>query len=356
MQLVNRLPQERFHHAVISLTTCTDFQHHFHHPFVSFHALHKQEGKDFMVWFRLWRLLRQLKPDLVHTCNLAAMEAVIPAMLAGIKVTLHAEHGRDSYDPDGTKFKYRLLRRFLAPFVDVFIPVSQELAVWLTKIINIPPEKIRCIINGVSIPEPSRALKRHFSIKKNFAPPEAFVIGTVGRMWPIKDHITLVHAFARLCQLAPQRTLRLVIVGDGPQRQSVEQLITQLNLKNQIKITGWRDDVHELLQEFDLFVLSSLAEGTPLTILEAMAVGLPVVATAVGGVPDVVIEQQTGQLAPPNNPDALASAMLVYLSDPTLAACHGAAGRERVLQYFSMNQMVEAYRILFEETWLRKIK
>ncbi len=355
MNLVNLLPPERFEHAVISLTICTDFQHRFHHPAVTFHSLHKQEGKDWMVWVRLWRLLRRLRPDLLHTCNLAAMEAVIPAWLAGVGFACHAEHGRDSYDPDGTKFKYLLLRRLLTPFVDRFIPVSRDLEGWLRDKVKVPEAKINCIINGVSLPEQSRLAGRVDLPKGDFAPSSAFVIGTVGRMWPIKDHLNLVHGFARLCQQEPEWLLRLVIVGDGPQRPEVERLIEQLGLSGRVWITGWREDVTELMLGFDLFVLSSQAEGTPLTILEAMAAGLPVVSTRVGGVADLVVHQQTGYLVPAGDAEELASAMHYYL-DPVVAASHGAAGRARIREHFSIHSMVEAYRLVFEKPWLRKIK
>ncbi|MBF0427911.1 MAG: glycosyltransferase, partial [Magnetococcales bacterium] len=182
-----------------------------------------------------------------------------------------------------------------------------------------------------------------------------FIIGTVGRMWPIKDHDNLVQAFALLRQLAPARILRLVIVGDGPERGAVEKRIVELNLTEQVQITGWRTDIAEILSKFDLFVLSSKAEGTPLTILEAMAYGLPVVSTQVGGIADLVVTGKTGELVPPNNPQALAKAMAIYLNGD-LATRHGEAGRERVAHHFSIDRMIEAYRNLFEETWLRKNK
>ncbi|MEO5333713.1 MAG: TIGR03088 family PEP-CTERM/XrtA system glycosyltransferase [Magnetococcus sp. YQC-5] len=347
MNLINRLPPDRFDHAVICLTTCTAFQHRIHHPTVTFHALGKREGKDLLVWFRLWRLLRRLQPDVVHTLNLAAMEAVVPATLAGVPVTIHAEHGRDSYDPDGTNPKYLLLRRCLTPFVDAFVPVSGDLETWLLHKVGVPEAKIHRIINGVTLPDACKKVTR--------SPMDPLVIGTVGRIWPIKDHLTLVQAFARLCQLHPQQEFRLVMVGDGPHRPAVETLIDHLGLSGLVWITGWREDVPDLLLGFDLFVLSSLAEGTPLSILEAMAAGLPVVATRVGGVPDLVIEGQTGQLVPPEDPDSLALAMLSYL-DPMLAIRHGSSGRERIKTHFSMDIMVKSYQTLFEQAWLQKAK
>ncbi|MBF0270871.1 MAG: TIGR03088 family PEP-CTERM/XrtA system glycosyltransferase [Magnetococcales bacterium] len=339
--LVNGLPQERFEHAVISLTEITSFRHRIHHPRVTFHALHKKPGKDLAVWVRLWRFLRAWRPDLVHACNLATLEAAIPARLAGVPGFIHAEHGRDTHDPDGTKAKYLLLRRLLTPWVDAFVPVSGDLERWMRHTVKIPPRKIHPILNGVPLPPP-----RPDQPEETRSGP--FTIGTVGRMWPIKDHLNLMRAFQRLCQRLPEAPVRLVIVGDGPERPAVEALAARCHLTDRLQITGWQTDVLPFLHGFDLFVLPSKAEGTPLTLLEAMAVALPVVATRVGGVPDLVIENHTGHLVPPNDPEALAEAMLDYLLHPTQGRLHGLAGRQRVATRFSLEGMIGAYQKLFE--------
>lgn len=339
--LVNLLPQESFDHAVVSLTELSAFQNRFHHPRVTFHALHKQPGQDPMVWVRFWRLLRRLKPDLVHACNLATLEAAIPTRLAGVRCFVHAEHGRDTHDPDGTNRKYLLLRRLLAPWVDACIPVSRDLEQWMIETVHTPRAKIHRIINGVHLPERADRLDRD--------PDRAFTIGFIGRLWPIKDPVNLLRAFHRLRQELPDFPMQLLMVGDGPERPTLELLAEQWHLGDALRMVGWQTEVTPFFRQFDLFVLPSKAEGTPLTVLEAMAMALPVVATRVGGVGDLVEEGVTGRLVPPNDPQALAQAIQEYLLDPARAQVHGEAGRNRVAARFPMNDMIAAYEKLFSE-------
>ncbi|MBF0212043.1 MAG: TIGR03088 family PEP-CTERM/XrtA system glycosyltransferase [Magnetococcales bacterium] len=338
--LVNRLPSDRFTHAIVSLTELTDFQHRIVTPQVTFHALHKRPGQDWPVWIRFWKLLRQLRPDLVHACNLATLEAVIPTRLAGIRRFVHAEHGRDSHDPDGTKTTYLMWRRLLNPWVDRFVPVSRELEQWMLHTLRIPPRKIRLIVNGVTLPPPRPAPPTD--------PDRPFVIGTVGRLWPIKDPLNLVEAFHRLRQRLPDKKIQLLMVGDGPERPSVESLAARHQLTEQLHITGWQTEVAPFFDRMDLFVLPSKREGTPLTLLEAMAHGLPVVATRVGGIPELVRENHTGQLVAPGDPEALAVEMAGYLLDPDKTRRHGAAGRQRVAEHYAMERVVSSYQALFE--------
>ncbi|MEO5346420.1 MAG: TIGR03088 family PEP-CTERM/XrtA system glycosyltransferase [Magnetococcus sp. YQC-9] len=339
--LINHLPRERFDHALISLTEITEFKQRIHHPRITFHALHKREGKDPAVWWRLWKLLRQLRPDVVHACNLATLEAAIPARLAGVRRFIHAEHGRDSHDPDGTNRKYLMLRRFMIPWVDAFVPVSRDLGDWMIRTVRIPPAKVHPITNGVKLPPDVARLDRMTN------PSGPFVIGHVGRMWPIKDPLNLLEAFSLVCRRFPERALELVMVGDGPERPAIEAGIARWQLGDRVHLAGWQMDVLPFWETFDLFVLPSRAEGTPLTILEAMAHGLAVVATRVGGVGDLVEDGRTGQLVPPSDPQALADAMALYLADPALCNVHGAAGRARVAARFTIERMIQAYQELF---------
>ena len=350
VNLINHLPAERFHHVVISLTECSDFKKRINHPNVTFYQFDKKEGKDPAVWWRLWRLLQQIKPDILHTCNLATLEGVIPARLAGIPLVIHAEHGRDAYDLDGSNWKYLLLRRLLIPFVDYVVPVSEDLAQWLENRVKVPEGKIKKIINGIDSPLPPRSYDSRSPLPDpGFAPAETLIIGTVGRLWPVKDQANLLLAFAHLLTLLDEekKLLRLVLIGDGPQRAELEALAQELNIHEQLWISGWRDDVAQLLRGVDIFALPSLAEGTPLTILEAMAAGLPVVATQVGGVADLVIDGVTGALVPAADHQALAQALFTYIKDPALAPAQGRAGYERYAQKFTLERMVEQYKDLF---------
>ncbi|MBF0142984.1 MAG: TIGR03088 family PEP-CTERM/XrtA system glycosyltransferase [Magnetococcales bacterium] len=357
--VIDGLDPGRFRHAVIALTEVTAFRERIRAPQVSFHALGKREGKDLAVWVRLWRLLRHLRPAILHTLNIATLEGVVPAFLAGVPVRIHAEHGRDSYDLDGSNRKYRLLRQLLMPLVDRVVPVSHDLERWLLAQVKVPPAKVRFIMNGIDqeLYRPAHAAEsRGGGYPPGFGEPGCRVIGTVGRLWAVKDHANLLRAFALLRQEVERRSgpgerrrLRLVVVGDGPLRPELTALAARLEIADAVWITGWRGDVAVLMRRFDLFVLSSLAEGSPLTVLEAMATALPVVATRVGGVADLLAgdDGQLGRLVPAADPAALAAAMGRALADPEWLSRQGREGRTRVERCFGRERMVAAYRDLF---------
>ncbi|MBF0348930.1 MAG: TIGR03088 family PEP-CTERM/XrtA system glycosyltransferase [Magnetococcales bacterium] len=355
VNLIDRLPRDSFEHHVIALTQCGTFKNRIRHPRVQFYDLNKKEGKDPWVWFRLWKRLRQIQPDLLHTFNIGTLEGVIPAFFAGRPVTIHAEHGRDSYDPKGEHRTYLLLRRLLSPWVDRFVCVSKDLHTWMVNRVGIPEAKVRLIINGIDTqhfhPGPNPPL-----LPPEFTSEHPFIIGTVGRLWPIKDQGNLIRALAHLRHQHPMgfQRCRLILIGDGPNRQELELLAQQSGIADRLWITGWRDDVASLLRCLDLFVLPSLAEGTPLTLLEAMATRLPVIATRVGGVADLIQDTTTGTLVPPSNPEALAAALIQHLDHPSWSQEMGIRGRAWVETHHSVDSMVERYLILFRNALLQK--
>jgi glycosyltransferase involved in cell wall biosynthesis len=178
---------------------------------------------------------------------------------------------------------------------------------------------------------------------------DRLVVGTVGRLEQVKDQKTLVSAFAKLLRRQPAgaREARLILVGDGSLKADLHRAIDEAGIADRVSITGWSDDVRGALREFDVFVLPSLKEGISNTILEAMACELPVIATAVGGNPELVVDGETGFLIPAQAPDRLAEAMGAYVAAPALAREHGLAGRKRVEAKFSLTKMVEAYDRLY---------
>ncbi|HEX9625683.1 MAG TPA: TIGR03088 family PEP-CTERM/XrtA system glycosyltransferase [Acidiferrobacterales bacterium] len=352
VNLINAMPVERYRHAIVCLTDYSRFRERIRRPDVAVYALHKRPGKDLGLYWRLWRLLRRVRPDIVHTRNLAAVDCLVPAALAGVPHRVHGEHGRDVVDLDGRNWKYRLLRRLTRPLVGRYIPLSEDLEAWLHESIGVPRRRLRRIYNGVD----SRRFHPHAGGRRplpiaGFAAPDSLIFGTVGRMQPVKDPLNLVRAFLRLRELAPgeRGRLRLVLVGDGPLRTEAEVLLAAAGAREQAWLAGARDDVPELLQGLNVFVLPSIAEGISNTILEAMACGLPVVATRVGGNAELVVAGETGQLVPASDPDALARAMLAYVREPQRAAREGAAGRVRIEQRFSLDAMVERYMAVYDE-------
>lgn len=348
VNLVNRLPEARFRHAIVCLTDYTDFRRRIARPDVSVHAIHKGPGHDPGAWLRLYRLFRMLRPAVVHTRNLGCLEALLPAWLAGVPARVHGEHGWDVFDPDGRSRKYRLLRRLHSPLVDRYVPLSRELETYLVDAVGIPPARLTRIYNGVDTARfhPGDGA----GLPAGFASPDSLVIGTVGRMHGVKDQRNLAQAFVELARLVPTQAarLRLVLIGDGPLRAECQALLARAGLAEQAWLPGSRDDVPGLLRALDLFVLPSQAEGISNTILEAMACGLPVVATAVGGNPELVADGATGALVPPNDPTALAVALQAYVIDPARRAAHAAAARQRVETRFSLANMMARYAALYE--------
>jgi len=353
VNLINRMPGQRYRHTIVCLTGYTDFRKRIQKD-VPVYAMAKREGKDPSLYFRLWRLFRSLRPDIVHTRNLATLEAQLPAFLAGVPHRVHGEHGRDVHDLDNTSRKYRLLRAAYRPLIQRYIPLSQELAKYLERDVGVQPAKIVPICNGVDTERfhPAVALEeRMYLLPAGFADRDTLVIGTVGRLEKVKDQVTLARAFVELVQRFPKARdrLRLAIVGEGSLRGQVESVLSQAGLMSSAWLPGARADVPQLLRSFDVFVLPSLAEGISNTILEAMASGLPVVATNVGGNGELVLDGQHGYLVPRNDPVAMAERLGRYILDDTLRAAHGRLSRQRAEQAFSLGGMVDRYTEVYDD-------
>jgi sugar transferase (PEP-CTERM/EpsH1 system associated) len=351
VNLINRMPFHRYRHAVVSLTDYTDFRSRIERSDVRVLALHKREGKDLGAYWRLWRVLRHLRPAIIHTRNLAALDGIVVAALAGVSRRVHSEHGRDMIDLHGSSTKYRLLRRLCRPLVHKYIPLSNDLATWLRDMIGVPESKIEQIYNGVDTVRfhPSQRARAPLPVA-SFAPPGTVVIGGVGRLAPVKDPLTLVRAFLELLKSIPEarKRLRLILVGDGPLRGQVEALLNGADAMSIAWLAGTRSDIPGLLRGMDIFVVPSLAEGISNTILEAMASALPVVATRVGGTPELLTEGVTGMMVPTADPVAMAGRLRTYIESPELRASHGRAGRERVEKSFSLEVMVKRYLSVYD--------
>lgn len=350
---------DRFRHAVISLTGFGALRLEIEHVVVASLSLEKKSGKDWWCYFRFWRALRMLKPDLVQTYNIGTLDLAPVARLAGVHTLIHAEHGRDATDPEGNNLKYQRLRRWMAPLISRYVAVSHDLLVWLTDRVGIQPAKVAYIANGIDEAKFNR-LCMGFEPRRrlgDFAPPGTVLVGNVARLDKVKDHEGLIFAFKILHEQPGKNnaSVRLIIAGEGPQRGALERQIGQLGLTETVRLLGNRDDVAHLLAECDVFALSSIAEGMPLTLLEAMAAGLPVVATDVGGVASVVEAGVTGTLVRPGDPHALAEALSAYVEDESLRHRHGEAGCVRVAAQFSLSMMVSAYAALYDELLGRQV-
>lgn len=350
VNIVNGLPANEFDHAIIALTQASEFSKRIRRPDVRIYPLNKRPGKDWGAYLRLWQLLRQIKPAIVHTRNVGTMDCQLIAWLAGVPVRIHGEHGWDVHDPDGLNRKYLRVRRLFNPFVHRFVTVSRDLQEWLVQRVGIRSSKVMQICNGVDTQRFGQAASAaRQRLPAEFSPPGCCVIGSVTRLTEIKDPLSLVRAWlaVRAPLAAEGHDVRLALIGDGPLRGAIEAEIAAAGATGFAWLAGSRDDVAELLRALDVFVLSSLREGISNTVLEAMATGLPVIASATGGNLELIENDVTGMLTPPGDTARLANALSSYVKDPARRAAHGAAARRRAERVYSLSGMMNRYRELY---------
>ena len=357
INLINHMPYDRYRHAIICLMDSTDYSQRVERNDVRLYELHQRKGGGLTVHKRFFKMLRSLRPAIVHTRNLPALEFQVIAALAGVRARVHGEHGRDMYDLDGSSRKYNLLRKAIRPFVGRYTAVSADLARWLMDTVGVRPDRVNQIYNGVDVVKfhPRRTSTERI-YPEGFAKSGCFVVGTVGRMEAVKDQLTLVRAFLHLVQnnRNTRERMRLIIIGDGSLRRPAMELLRNADAENLAWLPGDRKDVPELLRSMDLFVLPSLREGISNTILEAMASGLPVVATHVGGNPEIVESGVTGMLVPHSDPISMAEAIRNYVANPVKVNNHGLAGRQRTVKRFSMNAMITGYLKTYDSALQRE--
>jgi sugar transferase (PEP-CTERM/EpsH1 system associated) len=227
--------------------------------------------------------------------------------------------------------------------------LSNDLHRYLVERVGVPAALVDEICNGVDTERFHPARGRETIEDCPFRDSSVWLVGTVGRMQAVKDQVNLARAFVRAIEIDPaQRArLRLVLIGDGPLLAEARTVLEAAGLSALAWLPGERSDVPAVLRGLDLFVLPSLAEGISNTILEAMATGLPVIATAVGGNPELIEVGRTGQLVPAGNPELLAELIVAYARDPETAQAAGRYGRKRVEGKYSLAGMVERYDALY---------
>ncbi len=355
VNLINHMPASRFRHAVICMTDYSDFRNNIRRDDVTVYALHKQPGKDPRVHLRLWRVLRELRPDIVHTRNLGTLETQFTAMLAGVRLRVHGEHGWDIGDTDGSNRRNQRLRRLARPLVGEYIALSRHQVDYLRRVIAVGESRLTHICNGVDVDRfhPPRA-GRETPLESGFT-ADTLVIGAVMRMQAVKGPDVLLEAFLRLRERSPEarRRLRLMMIGDGPLLEPLRNRVAEAGAGSEVWLPGRRGDIPALMRGMDLLVVPSHAEGICNTLLEGMATGLPVVATAVGGNPDLVAGGVSGSLVSRVDAEELSRAIEAYLHDPERISREGRAARERAERQFSLSVMVDAYMGVYERILTR---
>ena len=303
------------------------------------HELSRKSAFDVRLVASLAAIMRRRRIDVVHTHAWGTLvEGWTAARLAGVKHVVHGEHGTMETRPMNVAVQRRLWRR-----VDKLLAVSRDLAGRMAATTGIPRSCIEVIPNGVDFgdPMPREAARAALSLGQ-----DAFVALAVGRLVPVKNYRLLLAAARALASTIPH--CQFLIAGDGPLKAELEREIAAQNLGGTVKLLGLRQDIPALMAAANVFVLTSSSEGMSNTILEAMAAARPVVATRVGGNPELVQEGITGLLIDPKAPTELCVALDSLAADPSRVRRMGNAGRQRVEREFSRARMIENYSQMYE--------
>lgn len=303
--------------------------------------------------FRLARLMRQYRPHIVHSRNWGAIEAVAAAKLAGVPVVIHSEHGYEVDMFSGLPMRRRLFRRASYAMADATFAVTRELRDFHARQAWIHPRSMGVMYNGVDTQRFAPSREARIAMRQELGLPEtSFVVGSVGRLVPIKDHQTFLKAAATLVKNGLD--IRVLLVGSGPERERLQSLASANNLEGRVCFTGDSGRVPELLNAMDVFVLPSLGEGMSNTLLEAMACGLPTLATNVGGNPEIITDNLNGCLFAPGDVAWLASKLELLARDPGLIHQLGTAARNHAIESFSLSRMLELYRSFYLDLAARR--
>lgn len=306
-------------------------------------SLNKHAGLDWMAVARLAHLIRRIRPHVLHTHHTGALiYGTAARMLAGTRGHIHTEHSHDILDASG---RLRFLQRVLSAAPLTTVCVAEEVRQYLGLVAGIPWERMAVLQNGVDTDRFAPGGANPRLLRELGVEDDGPVVVTVGRLDPLKDQATLIKAFAMVRQRVPNAWL--LLVGDGPLRRSLAELASDCGQSDRVVFAGVRTDVERILPLCSVFALSSTNEGLPLVALEAMASGLPLVATSVGGIPQLVEDGNTGLLCPAGDMAALADALVRALTDDGVGRALGANGRRLVETRHSLQAMVAAYEALY---------
>jgi sugar transferase (PEP-CTERM/EpsH1 system associated) len=351
LRLLERIDRARFAPIVCALDEAGSLAGELDRLGVPLHVLPRRRGLDPSLVFELAALFRREHVAVVHTHNptphlYGALAAAVASRSARTRPRLpraiHTKHGRNEL---GSKRKI-LVNRIAAAFTDVLVAVGKDTRSVIVDVERVDPAKVVVIPNGVDSDEFRPSVDRASARARLQLPREAFVIGCVARLAPEKGHETLLRAFAAFRSIKPDA--HLVLLGDGPSRPRLEELASELRLGGAAHFAGTRDDVAQVLHAFDVFALASRTEGIALTLLEAACAGLPIVATRVGGTPEIVVDGETGLLVRADDPRGLTNALLRVAQDPAAQAM-GLRGRARIIERFGVDEMVRGYERLYDK-------
>jgi glycosyltransferase involved in cell wall biosynthesis len=306
----------------------------------------------------MWQILRQVRPDIlhIHTESFSAFIPILFARLCGVRAIVRSMH---SCVPDGAERHLRRAWRHVEVALSValgthVVTVSQEVRRNEVQRLRIPPRWIHVIDNGVN-PDRFGANGRDAGLAVSSligreAPRDrVFLLICVARLMPPKNHALLLNAMAELVARGGPREPHLLLVGPGDLEAELRRLASRLKLDEHVHFLGLRKDIPALLAASDAFAISSHFEGLPISVIEAMAAGKPIVATAVPGLTEIVVHEQTGLLVAPGDPSKFADALEVLLRDPVRCRRMGLAARARAIHQYSLEACARAYEALYRQ-------
>jgi len=298
---------------------------------------------DPLLLLRMCQTIRKDPPQVVHTHLFKSdFHGRLAARMCGVPVVISTLHNSDAWAKNALFGK---LYGATSRFADRLIAVSEEVREFAIAHTDVESERVTTIPNGVPLQKFSDQEEAGMGLRRELGiAGDAPLIGIVGRLMPQKDHETFLQAAVQIHKALPQA--RFLIVGDGPLRDDLTARSAALGLEGPVLFCGLRKDIPAIMAAIDLLVFSSRWEGLPVTLLEGMAAARAVVSTAVGGVPGVMIDGQTGVLVPPGDPAALAQACVQVLANPDLRSKMGRAGRARVEAHYSIEAMVQQEGLL----------
>ncbi len=353
MKLVRGLEPGLFEHYICTLRGASAAADEWAAGVPVLHA--GQEGEEFQFNVpRLVRVMKTVRPAIVHSRNWGGIEAVVAARFAGVPVVVHSEHGYELDMRSGLPLHRRLLRHAVYRMAGAVATVTEELRDYHARQAWWDPAAVKVLYNGIDGQEFRPQPQVRDDVRRRLGiPVDALVVGWVGRMVPLKDLTTLLKAAEALVSETP--SLHVVLVGSGSELSRLQDYAAHSpQLSGRVVFPGTVDCVADLLNAMDIFVLPTLMEGMSNTLLEALAVGLPVVATRVGGNPEVVADGVCGYLFPPQDVPGLVSQLRTLLRDPRLRTEFGRAARERALRHFSLEGMLRRYRDLYLDLAMRR--
>lgn len=347
VNLINRMDPARFEHVVCTVRSLGPNADRLPRDRVRIQCLAKQKESRFQASL-LARAIRQLEPDIVHSRNWAAIEAVIAGRWARAGAVVHSEHGLDSNIQAEEPWRRTCFRRLAFELAHRVLSVSYQLRDLHARNTGFAAQRITVIHNGVDsrsfFPDPLRraSMRRELGLSEG-----EFCVGCVGSLFPIKDHRTLLQAIAQA--EGEMKSWRLLLAGEGPELPNLRTFVgSHPEWRDRVMFLGTSDRVADLLNAMDVYVLPSISEGISNSLLEAMASGLPVVATATGGNPEVVVDGRSGVLFPVADAAKLAEHLCLLARRPDLRANLGEGAVRRVREEFSIDSMVRKYETVYE--------